>query len=418
LCWAWSRQRTLPAAVACVLASISGPYHAFFGTILILIGGGIGLLRKPGLDRLLDTLAAAGLVAGLFAAQLIPNALYSFREGTNPTPLKRELGYYYRYSLRIVNLLRPVPGHRILGLDRSLPPERTKSPPDLAWLFNEVNEGDVSSPLGTLGAIGFLTLIVTALAAPFALTRWNGTLGDLGQLNLSVLLLGVNGGFGEFVALYLTTMIRCYNRISIFIGFFAISALALLVSGGLRGIEPGGATSSRRMRWGFILVLWTVTALGLLDQIPPLLVPDHAHDAAAFQSDREFIRAVEQAVPPGAMIFQLPQHSFPEFGRRFQMYDYSHFRGYLHSRRLRWSYGAVRGREAELHGLLALQSPPRLIDKLIAAGFAGVYINCKGLESDGKELVRAMLLGVPQEPISNRDGSLLFFRLPVRHAAP
>ncbi|HKI20873.1 MAG TPA: hypothetical protein VKA15_23475, partial [Isosphaeraceae bacterium] len=36
--WVWSRQRTLPVAVACVLASISGPYYAFFGTFLILTG--------------------------------------------------------------------------------------------------------------------------------------------------------------------------------------------------------------------------------------------------------------------------------------------------------------------------------------------------------------------------------------------
>jgi phosphoglycerol transferase len=416
--WNWSRRFTLPVLVTCVLASISGPYFAFFGTFLILTGGVIGLVRKPGVERILDALLAAGLVAGLFAVQLIPNGLYRIREGANPMPLKRETGYYYHYSLRIVNLLRPVPGHRIAQLNHSLPAERVKSPPDLAWLYNETNESEVSSPLGALGALGFLALIAFAVAAPFALLGPAPVIGDLAQLNLAVLLLGLNGGFGELLALYVTTMIRCYNRISIFIGFFSLAALALLVSRRRCAIEPGPAMSRGRIGWGWLVVLWFLTALGLLDQIPPLLVPDHVRDAAAFQSDKEFIAAVEKALPPGSMVFQLPQHTFPEFGRRSQMYDYSHFRGYLHSHRLRWSYGAVRGREAEVHGLLALQSPPKLIDTLISAGFAGVYINRKGYGAGDQELIRAILRRVPQAPIANRDGSLLLFRLPVESALP
>jgi hypothetical protein len=416
--WNWSWRVSLSVVISCILASISGPYYAFFGTFLILTGGAIGVVRRPSVDRVLDVLAAAGLISGFFAAQLVPNALYSLREGTNPTPLKREVGYYYPYSLRIVNLLRPVPGHRVGWLNHALPAERTKSPPDLAWLYNETNEAEVSSPLGALGAIGFLTLIVTALAAPFGLLRGKPILGDLAQLNLATLLLGLNGGFGELVAIYVTTMIRCYNRISIFIGFFSLAALALVLSRGRRAVQSAPVTSPGRARWGCLVVLWSVTVLGLLDQVPRLLVPDHARDAAAFQSDKEFIGQVEESLPPGSMIFQLPQHTFPEFGRRFQMYDYSHFRGYLHSHQLRWSYGALRGREAEVHGLLALQSPPKLVDTLITAGFRGVYINRSGYEGGGSELIRAMLRKVPQEPITNRDGSLLFFRLPASPAVP
>ena len=113
------------------------------------------------------------------------------------------------------------------------------------------------------------------------------------------------------------------------------------------------------------------------------------------------------------MIYQLPPNSFPEFGRHFEMYDYSHFRGYLQSHRLRWSYGAVRGREAPVHGRLVLLVPPELVDDLVAAGFSGVYVDRKGYEGGGQEIVRALLRKVPQKPIANRDGSLLFFRLPV-----
>jgi len=410
--WVWSRRRALPVLIACVLASLSGPYYAFFATFLILAGGAIGFMRKPGIDRVLDALVAAGLVIGLFAAQLVPNALYAAREGANGTPLKRELAYFYPYSLRIANLLRPVPGHRISGLDRSLPRERTKPPADLAWLYNDTNEAEVCTPLGSLGSIGFLTLVALGLAAPCALTRSKPVLGDLGQLNFGVLLVGLNGGFGEWIALHITTMIRCYNRLSIFTGFFSLAGLGLLATRRACEIGAEPAPLPRGFHLGWLALLWLVTALGLLDQIPPILTPDHTRDSEAFRSDHEFVAAIEKALPPRSMVFQLPQHTFPEFGRRFQMYDYSHFRGYLHSRQLRWSYGAVRGREARIHSLLALQTPTKQVDTLVAGGFRGVYVDRGGYESGGEALIRALLQKVPQEPIRNRDGSLLLFRLP------
>jgi hypothetical protein len=414
--WDWSRRRTLPVAIACVLASISGPYYAFFGTFVILTGGVIGVIRKPRADRVLDALAAAGLLAGLFAAQLIPNALAAAREEPNPTPIARSVWNYDLHALRVINLLQPTPGHRVPWLNRRLPPERIKSPPDLAWLVNETSEAEVNPPLGTLGALGFLTLVAVGLIAPCAMTRRIPALGDLGRLNLAALLLGLLGGFGELIAAYVTTMIRCYNRISIFTAFFALAALALLVSRGKSAAEAQAGPA--RIRWGWLVALWAVAALGLLDQIPPLLSPDHARDAAAFRSDQVFVARIAKELPPGSMIFQLPDHSFPEFGRRFQMYDYNHFRGYLHSRRLRWSYGALRGREDQIHIRAARRTQTELVDDLIEAGFAGIYFNRKGYQAGGGQLVEAILRRVPQKPIANRDGSLLFFRLPVAPNPP
>jgi hypothetical protein len=413
--WDWSLRRTLPVVLTCALTSIAGPYYAFFGTFLILTGGIIGVLRKPAVDRVLDALAATVFLAGLFAVQLIPNALHAVREGPNPVPFKRGLGAYYRYSLHIKNLLRPVAGHRLTWLDLSLPAERTKPPADLTWLCNETNEAEVDTPLGATGTIGFLTLVAIGLAAPCAVTRWRPVLGDLGQLNLAALLLGLVGGFSELIAVYMTMKIRCYNRISIFIAFFSLAALAVLASRGRSNleIETGSSPRPDRIRWDWLCVLWVVTALGLLDQVPPIFKPDHARDSAAFQSDEAFVARIEKELPPGSMIFQLPPNSYPEFGVHFNMYDYSHFRCYLHSRQLRWSYGAIRGREAEkLHSRLAPLPAPELVDALVAAGFSGLYIDRRGHEHGGQQLTRALLNKIPQEPIVNRDGTLLFLRLP------
>ena len=91
------------------MTALSGPYYAFFGTFVILVGGLIGLLRRPGLDRVIDTAAAAGLVIVIFAAQLVPNAIFVAQSGVNPVASKRSENDYYVYGLGLVNLLKPVP---------------------------------------------------------------------------------------------------------------------------------------------------------------------------------------------------------------------------------------------------------------------------------------------------------------------
>ena len=411
--WALSPRRTVPAVGACVLAALSGPYYAFFGMFLLLTGGLIGFLRRPGVDRVFDPGALAGLLVIGFAAQLIPNALYSVRQGVNPAPSFRPLGNYYQYSLRAVNLLRPVPGHRITALSTGLPPGHIGPPADLAWLRNETNEAETATSLGTTASCGFLILVIFGLAAPCIPTRSLPALGDLAHLNLAALCLGLLGGFGELMALFVTTKIRCYNRISIFIAFFALFALALIWD---RPGQAGGRDAIPRRGWrpGWLALLWGMTALGLLDQIPPLLTPNHARDAAAFRSDRAFIAEIERSLPQESMIFQLPPNSFPEFGRHFQMYDYDHFRGYLHSHHLRWSFGALRGREAERwQSRLAPLPPAKLVDRLVEAGFAGIYVARKGHETGGQALIQGLETKLAQPPLTSADGQLLFFRLPV-----
>lgn len=407
--WCGSRGRPAAALAACALAALSGPYCAYFGTYLLLAGGLIGVLRRPGVDRALDAAVAAVLLAGLFAAQLVPFAVYEWRAGVNSRALKRDIGDYYRYGLRVMNLFKPVPGHRIPALSIGLPPGRSGPKPDLAWLHNELNESETAVPLGLIVSCGLCVAVACGLAAPCPATRRLPALGDAGKLTLAVLLLGVVGGLGEVIAMFVTVKIRCYNRLSIFAAFFSLFALALVAG------RPGRAPAAGRAHWWRHAALWGLTAFALLDQVPPLLTPDHARDGAAFRDDRAFVARVEQSLPAGAMVFQLPPNSFPEFNRHIKMYDYSHFRGYLHSRRLRWSYGALRGREVEAwQSRLAPLPAGELVDALVEAGFAGVYVDRKGHEADAAELVAGLLRKAPQKPITSGDGSLVFLRLPAR----
>ncbi len=396
--------RRLPSLVACVLISLGGPYYGAFGLYLLAVGGLIGWLRRPDWGRAIDALLPVGLIGFLLAAQLVPHWLYWYRNGANPVASFRPVDSVRLLGLRFYHLLKPVTGHRLPWLrDPNLEQLRERVGNVLHLYDDTYNEAVITAPLGVVAGVGFVVLLIVSVARPIRIpfmqrVTW---LRDLAGLNLAALLLVQSGGLGELIALNLTTKIRAYNRMSIVIAFLSLSTLAVL------------AQECRSRRWGgrwFPIVLGLVVVLGLSDQIPPGALPDHARDAAMFESDREFVGLIEAALPPDSQIFQLPPNSFPEFGIHFEMPDYSLFRGYLHSKRLRWSFGALRGRATERwQSSLAPLPAPALVDRLREAGFAGIYVNRRGHQGRGVTLERELTRELGSPLVVSRDGWLSFF---------
>jgi phosphoglycerol transferase len=119
-------------------------------------------------------------------------------------------------------------------------------------------------------------------------------------------------------------------------------------------------------------------------------------------------------VPSGSSIMQLPAVWFPEFGTLHQMEDYDHLRCFLHSSRLRWSYGAVPGRSTYRWQQEVAASPvPEMISRLSGAGFSGIYINTLGYKDRGRKLLEQLRGYLATEPLmGGAKGELWFFRLP------
>jgi phosphoglycerol transferase len=398
--------RRLPGLVACVLIALGGPYYGAFGLYLLAVGGVIGWLRRPNFRRAIGALLPVGLIALLLAAQLVPFLLYWHRNGANPAASFRSTGAVRLLGLRLSHLLKPVTGHRLPWLRHPELERQRERVGNVLHLFDDTyNETVITAPLGVVASIGFVALVSVSLAWPIRipLIRRAARLRDLAGLNLAALLLAQSGGLGELIGLNLTTKLRAYNRMSIVIAFLSLAALAVLAQ---------EWRSRRRGGRGFPIVLGFVVVLGLLDQVPPGALPDHARDAAMFESDREFVGRIEAALPPGSRVFQLPPNSFPEFGIHFEMPDYSLFRGYLHSARLRWSFGALRGRETERwqSSLAPLATPP-LVGRLREAGFAGIYVNRRGHQGRGWALEQELTRELGPPVVVSRDGQLSFFAI-------
>jgi phosphoglycerol transferase len=311
--------------------------------------------------------------------------------------VKRSAGEAERYGLRISQMVLPVTGHRIKRLDQ------IKRFHNMSTL---VTENDTAS-LGFVATIGFLGLLAQLLSRKELLPNANGLFHDLSVLNIFAVLLGIIGGFALLFAVLVSSGIRSYNRISTYVAFFSLMAVGLALECVYRRTAKTAVSQTI-----FCGVMAVALIAGFLDQTIPGYVPDYRGTKAEFSSDAEFVHNLEGTVPAGSMIFQLPYIPFPEDGGLVKMRDYDHFRGYLHSKNLRWSYGTIRNRPADRAQQMVTTLPgEEFVRALAFGGFSGIYLDRYGYE-DGGAAKEAELSNVLQtKPLVSSNGRLVFFNL-------
>src|SRR5262249_37193033 len=117
----------------------------------------------------------------------------------------------------------------------------------------------------------------------------------------------------------------------------------------------------------------------------------------------------ESRVPAGTMVFQLPYEDFVYGFRRERMLPGDQMRPYLHSKTLRWSWGAMSGRNHNWTKVTADLPLDQLIERISFAGFGGLLIDRYGYKDSEIEQSVLSYLG----PASKFDlgGRWVFFDL-------
>jgi len=399
-------KRFLASIVICLLIASGGlGYYAFFGCFFLLVAGVCATLYWKSVRHLIVSLILVAVLFSAFVINLVPNMIYIRRQGESST-VKRGTGEAEAYGLKIAQLLLPIDGHRIPVLARLKEKYNSAAP-----LVNE----NRNATLGVVGSIGFLTLLGWLLF-------WKPAAGQMGEddetrallshlsiLNIGGVLLATIGGFASLFALLISPQMRSYNRVSIYLAFFSLFAVMLLLeSFSRRRAQSGKARVMFQLSLGLILVL------GILDQTGKgvYFVPHYAAFRSENASDADFVKRIEAAVPGGVMIFQLPYVEFPENLPVNLMQDYEHFRPYLHSKTLRWSYGAIKERDNARWQMSTANLPTdQFLETISLAGFSGVYLDRKGYLDNGAELEAKLrsLLGI--EPMVSANNQMSFFNL-------
>jgi phosphoglycerol transferase len=400
------RRRFIASILICLLIASGGlGYYAFFGCFFLLVAGVTATLYWNSVRHLVVSLILIVVVFSGFVTNLIPNMIYTWRQGESRT-VQRGTGEAEAYGLKIAQMLLPIDGHRIPALARLKHRYNSEAP--------LVNDNTCAS-LGAMGSIGFLTLLGWLFFwKPTAKQIGDGNetrslLSHLSLLNIGGVLLATVGGFSSLFAVLISPQIRSYNRVSVYLSFFSLFAVVLLLENFFRRRARSG-----RARIIFAVSLGVLLLIGILDQTGKgiYFIPAYAAFGTENASDVDFIARIEATVPTGSMIFQLPYVPFPENGPVYQMPDYEHFRAYLNSKNLRWSYGAIKDRDTARWQMSSAALPPdRFLEAISIAGFSGVYLDRGGYADNGADMEAKLRSLLAVEPIISPNMRMSFFDL-------
>ena len=377
-------------------------YYPFFTCFIFLVTAISKLLKTGKIRQGLRGVIATVMVCFFVVLSILPGKIYTLINGSNSAAIDRS-GFEQAelYGLKIAQLFMPVNGHGLY--DKYIDYYN-----DAAFLVNE----NSTAYLGIIGMIGFIILGLWLFA------RRDGKdgilskrLGYLSELNIAMVLLGTIGGIGAMFAFFISPMLRGYNRISIFIEYVAILAVALCMD---RLVEVINA--KKMLKGVLIYIVYGVFGLACIFSIwegcPNLATPPYDTIREEYTSDKDFIERIENQLDEGAMIYQLPYHEYPEFGPVNDMWDYHLYVGFVHSDTLRWSYGSIKGREEDKWNKnVSEMNYGDMVRCLKEQGFVGIYVDRRAyLDDEFAELKTGLEGAAGGSFISSDNGNLYFIK--------
>jgi phosphoglycerol transferase len=356
-----------------VLLVLNAAYFALAGLALNTVGALAALVRQG--HRLvvaagITAVAALALTTWLHVGPALAVGASAAEPGSFRDAANTEI-----YGLKVRHLVTPLPDHWF-------GPFRAWAASDLRAGFPDDTEA-LHSRLGLVASLGFVGLIATLLFPSLAgRDERSETLKTTAQLAFAATLLATVGGLGAIFGELISPHIRVLARISPFIAFFSLTGVALTLD---RLTPRYGAV--RIAAWAIVLII------GLCDQSLALrpLKASVAAQHSEYRELRQVVDRMQQALPAGALVFQLPMRPFPQDDGLNGTAPLDLFRPQALSRTLRWSYPAT-SPALERAASTAAETPLRDLPAALAAhGVAAILFDRVGYEQDGAPALRELL---------------------------
>lgn len=396
-----------------ILVGLSDTYYGALFCILLFFSGVIGAFCNKKISCIKKSICYI-LLTGLSVVMAIaPTWLYTFfNETSNVFSSERSLFDIEFYSLKLSHLILPMHGHRIDFLNELR----------IAYDQNSVTAHESSyAALGILMTVG----LVISVFCVFIKTKGRNSdiISSCGKINLFVLLVCSIGGLNVLIGLFLTTSIRSYARIVVFLAFFSALSIGLATDVLINWIP---IKSKKNIT---IVISCFLICIGVFDQISPNFTKLGYYEVFSnsinrpykeiekiYESDRAFIEKIEGIVDDGAMILQLPivSNSIYDVYPNGSSGAYGVARPFLHSSgKTRWSQGAQKGDDNDRWLTILNTYQYKDIIKIASiVGFSGIYIDTIGFDKSELDILLSYLNEVTEKkPIISDLGDLYYYDL-------
>ncbi|MDQ6623565.1 MAG: hypothetical protein M3Y86_08785 [Verrucomicrobiota bacterium] len=356
----WRSRKGLLAAVIAVAFGLQNPYYSGIFLQLLVWAAVILLVQRRGWKRVTVPLLLCVIVFVTFFAMNLDTFYSTHVNGPNAGIVDRVYSNLELYSLKPLELVVPLV-HRVQSI--ALWARH-------AYIERALFTGELGAAY--LGVIGLTSAAFLLWKVIRAIARRNQQVPAHAWMIGWILLYSVAGGVNGFIGLFGMILFRGTNRYSIVI-------LALLLLFGVRELTR----LVRRRQWrtpSIALVAFLLVAVAIWDQtVSRSSAAEITRIGNLVRRDRHLLREMEKALPPDAMVFQLPVMDFPEVAPVLGLSSYEQFRPFLQSHHLRFSYGSDKGRTRERwqHEVENFAGPG-LVQALEKYGFSAVLISKKG----------------------------------------
>ena len=184
-------------------------------------------------------------------------------------------------------------------------------------------------------------------------------------------------------------------------------------------VLPNGPTQ-RQITFVSVPLLISLTAILLLGCVyweqQGFFRPEYEEIQDKWYQDEAFMNEVEAAAGDGAMLFTLPYMKNFENGSLNNMWDYTLLRGPLHSKTLKFTYGAGYGTKNDLwYRETSELEPDAMVAELRTQGMTGIYLDLDGYPEDEQQSALAALTEAagcgPEDVIHSGSGLLCYIPL-------
>jgi len=384
-----------------ILIGSNGIYYAYFSCLLTLFSFFIiGLQKRITKQNLMLGSLFIVTTVVMIAMQLLPSIKYWAQHGKNNAVGHRVPAEAVLYGIKLRQLFIPLHDYNLSFLK-----EFTRE-------YKETPSSDMENRQ-YLGLIGIFSVMICGLIffdvnvlGKKSLKKENVhhylSIKNWYFIFMMLVLVSMSYGGASMIAHIITPKIRAYGRIVPLLNFSLIIIVLLFLQSWREKIKQ---------RKVFTFIVSLIFALSIFDglkaynPIKTRLIDD-------FYSDKNFMKQIENNLPQGSAVYQLPYKDFPETPNLHKIGSYELFKGYLHSKDLKWSYGSLVGRHvAGWQYDLSTKEPEEQLELMLERDFNGLYIDTYGYKDEGVSIVASFSAILNSEPLVSEDKRLVFFDL-------
>jgi len=310
-----------------------------------------------------------GSSAVAFLLMNVNTFFYHLAHGGNDSIVVRNYRWLEIYGLKMVDLVMPPPDH-------PLPFLASWGAAHLKEIVLAPGEFPPTAYMGIVGLAALTWLVAVSLRR----TIDHEKLPLEAFLILWILIYAGVGGLNGIIGTLGVQLFRATTRYSIFV----LCIVLMYAVGRLSLVRP----KDKALAYGAALI---ITLIAIWDQVPPIVSTKELDETAAeVASDRHFTENIEKQLPANAMVFEIPFMDFPESPVE-GVGSYDHFRPYLFSHTLRFSFGTDKGRPAQSwqKELAQVRQLNEVVSRLESYGFSAIYVNRSGFGDKSDNLLQA-----------------------------